>query len=116
MDTSGQQAFINRVRSALGHHSSDRPGSNDLCTGQFTDETGVILDRIKNRSAAERQQLVDRFIEMAQPIKLNVIVLKDEKSVAAAIADLVKNKNPEWGDQKSVVAWQHPLIDALNLG
>lgn len=116
MDTSGQQAFINRVRSALGHHSSDRPGSNDLCTGQFTDETGVILDRIKNRSATERQQLVDRFIEMAQPIKLNVIVLKDEKSVAAAIADLVKNKNPEWGDQKSVVAWQHPLIDALNLG
>ena len=116
MDNSGQEAFISRIRSALEHSSSDRPGSNDLCTGQFTDEAGVILDRIKNRSAAERQQLLDRFIEMAQPINLNVIVLEDTKSVAAAIADLVKNKNPEWGDQKSIVTWKHPLIDGLNLG
>ena len=116
MDNSGQHAFINRVRAALGHSSIDRPGSNDLCTGKFTDETGAILDRIKNRSAVERQQLLDRLIEMAQPIKLNVMVLKDEQSVAAAIADLVKNKDPEWGDQKSVAAWKHPLIDGLNLG
>ena len=115
MDNSGQHAFINRVRAALGHSSIDRPGSNDLCTGKFTDETGAILDRIKNRSAVERQQLLDRLIEMAQPINLNVMVLKDEQSVAAAIAELVKNKNPEWGDQKSVVAWKHPLIDGLNL-
>ena len=116
MDNSGQHAFINRVRAALGHSSSDRLGSNDLCTGKFTDETGAILDRIKNRSSAERQQLLDRLIEMAQPIKLNVSVLKDTESVAAGIADLVKNKDPEWGDQKSVVAWKHPLIDGLNLG
>ena len=116
MDNSGQHAFINRVRAALGHRSSDRPGSNDLCTGKFTDETGAILDRIKNRSAAERQQLLDRLIEMAQPIKLNVIVLEDEPAAATAIADLVRNKDPEWGDQKSVVAWKHPLIDGLNLG
>lgn len=115
MDSSGQHAFINRIRSALGHDSSDRPGSDDLCIGQFTDEAGVILDRINNRSAAERQQLLDRLIEMAQPINLNVIVLKDEQSAAAAIADLVRNKNPEWGDQKSIVAWKHPLIDGLNL-
>ena len=116
MDNSGQQAFISRIRAALGHSSSDRPGRNDLCTGQFTDETGAILDRIKNRSAAERQQLLDRLIEMAQPIKLNVSVLKDTESVAAGIADLVKNKDPEWGDQKSIIAWKHPLIDGLNLG
>ena len=116
MDNSGQHAFINRVRAALGHSSSDRPGSNDFCTAKFTDETGAILDRIKNRSAAERQQLLARLIEMAQPIKLNVSVLKDTESAAAAIADLVKNKDPEWGDQKSIAAWKHPLIEGLNLG
>ena len=116
MDNSGQQAFIGRIRSALGHRSSDRPGSNDLCTGQFTDEAGVILDRIRNRSATERQQLLERFVEMAQPINLNVIILEDTKSVAAAIADLVKNIDPEWGDRKSLVTWKHPLIESLNLG
>jgi L-lactate dehydrogenase complex protein LldG len=116
MDNSGQQAFISRIRSALGHTSKDRPGSEDLCTGKFTDETGAILDRIKNRSAADRQQLLDRFIEMARPINLNVNVLKDAESAAAAIADLVKNKDPEWGDRKSIVTWKHPLIDDLHLG
>ncbi len=115
MDNSAQETFIGRIRSALGHAPGERRSLKNLCIGQFTDETGAILDRIKNRSAAEMQQLLDRLIEMAQPIKLNVSVLKDTESVAAAIADLVKNKDPEWGDQKSVVAWKHPLIDGLNL-
>ncbi len=115
MDTSGQQDFINRIRSALGHSSKDRPGCNDLCTGKFTDETRKILDSIKNRSRAERQQLLDRLIEMAQPINLKVIVSKDQAAVTAAISDLVKEKDPEWGDEKSVVVWQHPLIEGLNL-
>jgi L-lactate dehydrogenase complex protein LldG len=115
MDNSGQEAFIGRIRSALGHAPDERRSLEDLCTGQFTAETGAILDRIKNRCAADRQQLLDRLIEMAQPINLNVTALKDEPSAAAAIADLVKNKAPEFGDQKSVVAWQHPLIDNLNL-
>jgi L-lactate dehydrogenase complex protein LldG len=116
MNFSGQQAFINRIRSALGHSSEDRAGSNDLCTGKFSDKTGAILDRIKNRSAADRQQLLDRLIEMARPINLNVNAVPNEASAASAIADLVKNKQPEWGDQKSVVAWKHPLIDGLHLG
>ena len=115
MDSSRQEAFIGKIRSALGKSSNDLPPENDLCTSRLTDETKAILDRIKNRSGDERQQLLDRFIEMAAPINLNVIVLKDEDSVAAAIAALVRNKDPEWGDQKSIVAWQHPLIERLSL-
>ena len=115
MDRSGQEAFIGKIRSALGKSRGDLPGDTDLCASSFSDDTQAILERIKNRSQAERQQLLDRFIEMAAPIKLNVIVLKDEDSVAAAITDLIKNKDPEWGDQKSIVAWQHPLIERLNL-
>ena len=115
MDSSGQQTFISKIRSALGKSPGDLPGETDLCTSKFSDETKAILERIKNRSQAERQQLLDRFIEMAAPIKLNVIVLKDEDSVTAAITDLIKQKDPEWGDQKSVVVWQHPLIERLNL-
>ena len=116
MDNSGQQAFISRIRSALGHLSVDRSGRDDLCIGKFTDETGATLDRIKNRSAADRQLLLDRLIEMARPINLNVNALKDAESAAMAIANLVQNKDPEWGDQKSIVAWKHPLIDDLHLG
>ncbi len=116
MDNSGQVAFIDRIKLALGYTPDLHRDAAELCVSQFTAETQAILDRISNRSPAERQQLLDRFIEMAAPIKLNVIVIKDEPSAAAAIADLVKKKNPEWGDQKSVVTWKHPLIDDLNLG
>jgi len=115
MDNSGQETFISRIRSALGHASGERRRLENLCAAEFTAETAAILDRIKNRSDAERQQLLDRLIEMAQPINLNVTVLKDEPSAAAAIAELVRNKAPEWGDRKSVIAWKHPLLDGLNL-
>lgn len=115
MESSGQEAFIAKIRSALGKSSDDLSAETDLCTSQFSDDTRAILERINNRSDAERQQLLDRFIEMAAPINLNVIVLKDPPSTAAAIVDLVRSKDPEWGDQKSLVTWQHPLIERLNL-
>jgi hypothetical protein len=115
MDNSGQQAFIGRIRSALGHVPDARRSRKDLCTSQFTEETGAILDRIKNRSAGGRQQLIDRLMEMAAPINLKVTVLKDRTAATAAIGDLVRDKAPEFGDRKQVVRWQHPLLESLNL-
>jgi L-lactate dehydrogenase complex protein LldG len=115
MDTSGQAAFISKIRSALGHSSDKRRCAKGLFTGRSTREIGRILEQIKNRAHAERRQLLDRLIEMAEPINLNVIVLKDPPSVTTAIADLIRDKDPEWGSQKSVVTWKHPLIESLNL-
>jgi L-lactate dehydrogenase complex protein LldG len=115
MDTSGQETFIRKIRSALGYSPDQQRHANGLFTGRSTGEIGRILKRIKNRTDTEKQQLLDRLIEMAEPINLNVIVLKDPTSVTAAIADLIRDKDPEWGSQKSVVAWKHPLIESLNL-
>jgi len=115
MDSSGQTAFIGKIRSALGHTSDQRRSTNGLFTGRSTEEIGRILERIKSRTKTERQQLLDRLIEMAGPIHLNVIVLKDPPAVTAAITDLIRNKDPEWGNQKSIVTWKHPIIESLNL-
>ena len=115
MDTSNQAAFISGIRSALGHSPDQRRHANGLFSGRSTQEVGRIVERIKNRTQAERQQLLDRLIEMAEPINLNVIVLKDPPSVTAAITDLIGDKDPEWGHQKSVVTWKHPLIESLYL-
>ena len=116
IQNSKQQAFISRIRSALGHAADVRRNEGDCCTAVFSDETGERLDRIKNRTAAEKQQLLERLIEMAEPINLNIVARKDESAVAAAIVDLIKKKDPEWGEQKSIVMWQHPLLECLNLG
>ena len=115
MDTSAQSEFINSIRSALGQPTNHRRRANGLFTGMSADKFGPILERIKNRTKIEKQRLLDRLIEMAEPINLNVIVQKDPPSAAAAIADLVRNKQPEWGNQKSIVTWKHPTIDSLNL-
>jgi L-lactate dehydrogenase complex protein LldG len=81
----------------------------------MSDETRGILERIKNRTPEERKKLLATLIEAAGPINLKVISCEDINSVTAAIADLVRDKDPEWGAKKSVVAWQHPLIENLNL-
>jgi L-lactate dehydrogenase complex protein LldG len=52
---------------------------------------------------------------MALPINLNVTVLKDRAAATAAIADLVRDRVPEFGDRKQVVIWRHPLLESLNL-
>jgi L-lactate dehydrogenase complex protein LldG len=115
MDTSGQLEFIGRIRSALGHTADQGQSRADLCTRQITEETAAVLDRIKHRSAADRQQLIDRLLEMAVPINLKVRVLKDREATAAAIADLVREKAPEFSGRKQVVMWRHPLLESLNL-
>ena len=115
MDTSQQTAFISRIRSALGHSPDQRRHAKGLFSNRSTGDISSILEGIKNRTNTERRQLLDKFIEMAEPINLKVIVLNDPHSVTAAIADFVRDKDSEWGGNKRVVAWKHPLIDNLNL-
>jgi len=115
MDNSGQQAFLERIRSALGHAPAERRVREDLCTSRLTAETKAVLDRVKNRSAADRQQLIRRLLEMAAPINLKVAVLKDRPAAAAAAVDLIRATAPEFGDQKQVVMWRHPLLASLKL-
>ena len=115
MESSGQTAFFSRIRSALGHSPGQRRQANDLFSGRSKREIDSILERIKSHTKAEKQQLLDMLIEKAEPINLNVIVLKDPTAVTTAIVDLVRDKKPEWGHQKSVVTWKHPLIESLNL-
>ena len=87
----------------------------DLFKSEMSDEARAILERLKNRTPAERKKLLATLIEAAGPINLKVISCEDVNSVTAGIVDLVRDKDPEWGHKKSVVAWQHPLIENLNL-
>jgi L-lactate dehydrogenase complex protein LldG len=74
-----------------------------------------MLDRVKNRGRTERQQLLEKLIEMAQPIHLRVLALNNPTCATAAIIELVRDKVPEWGQPKNVAAWRHPLVESLNL-
>jgi len=115
MENSGQAEFLRKIKKALGRAAADPVLKSDLFTETMSNATQTLLARIKKRSAAESQKLLDILNEAARPINLKVMACEDVRSVSAALADLVRKKAPEWGDQKSVVAWQHPLIENLNL-
>ncbi len=115
MNTTSQEEFIHKIKIALGKPLAESQRNVDFFKSDMSDETRGILERIKNRTPEERKKLLATLIEAAGPINLKVISCEDINSVTAAIADLVRDKDPEWGAKKSVVAWQHPLIENLNL-
>jgi L-lactate dehydrogenase complex protein LldG len=115
MENSGQAEFIRKIKKALGRQDHDPDLKLNLFADKLPDETRAVLARIKDRHAAEKQKLLDTLIEAAKPINLRVAACQDSHSAATALADLVREKTPEWGGKKSVVAWKHPLIESLNL-
>jgi L-lactate dehydrogenase complex protein LldG len=115
MSTASQEAFINKIKSALGKPFAESQCDVDLFKIEMSDEIQATLEHIKNRTPEERKKLLATLIEAAGSINLKVISCEDINSVTAAIVDLVRDKDPEWGHKKSVVAWQHPLIENLNL-
>jgi L-lactate dehydrogenase complex protein LldG len=115
MENSGQAQFMRKLKKALGRRTPDSFLQSDLFADEMSDETRAVLARVKNRSAAERQKLLNTLIAAAGPIDLKVTACPDAHSAAAALADLVRSSAPEWGGKKSVAAWRHPLIESLNL-
>jgi len=115
MSTANQDEFINKIKMALGKTLADAQPDVDLFKSEISAETRGILERIKNRTPEERKKLLATLIETAGPINLKVIACEDIGSVTKAVAKLVRAKETEWGDPKSVAAWQHPLIRSLNL-
>jgi L-lactate dehydrogenase complex protein LldG len=115
MTTPDQENFLRRIRKALGHPPDVQRQDRQLFASVPSAEEVELLDRIRRRSASEREGLLKTLLEAAQPIKLEVALLPDSAYATAAIARLVAEKKPEWGDAKRVVAWKHPLIERLNL-
>jgi L-lactate dehydrogenase complex protein LldG len=115
MENSNQIDFMNNIKKALGHSGDDPERQREFFDLPMSEKDRTTLSGIENRTPEEKENLLEAMIEAAKPINLNVIVLPDAASVRTAIVDLVREKAPEWGDKKSVAAWQHPLISSLNL-
>ena len=115
MDSNNQEQFIGNIRSALGYPAEERRSSEIVLSEVENEETRMILDRIKNRAPEDRQKLIDLLVEAADPINLNVIQTQTILEAADAICELAKSKNPEWGTEKKIVTWHHPLVERLGL-
>jgi L-lactate dehydrogenase complex protein LldG len=111
---SNQIAFLQKIRIALGNPAPQGRKFQDLFPGARIDASS-LTSRILNRSAEDRKRLLDRLIREGGPLNLKVIPVPAAADAAQAIAELVRDRVPEWSDTRSLVAWRHPLIDSLNL-
>ena len=115
MNTPDQNAFMRRIRAALGHPPDEPPEAGRLFPAGPAPEDLELIERVRRRTPQGRQALVERLIEAAAPIHLDVTPLADRAYVTAAIARLAAEKEPEWGGAKKVAAWRHPLVAGLDL-
>ena len=103
-----QQRFIGNLQKALaGSAASQGQGRY----GHIYPDQGTVGPR----SREEQMALLDQVIAESAPINQKVGVHREVSSVAREIKKLVKAKEPEWGQERCIVAWRHPLVEALNL-
>lgn len=111
MNDPRQTAFLNRVRNAL----NPPPRRPDIFAADSPETVEERLRKIQSRTPEDYRELLDRLKEAAAPINLRVVECKDADTVSKALAELVREKDPEWGTEKRVAAWDHPLIRSLDL-
>ena len=113
-----ENQFMATLRAALGikqNNAEKRAAQIFTSPNDPSPEQTAIVKTIKSRQDKDYIGLIDQLCREAVPLKLKVILVKDEAQVSKAIAELVNNTEPEWGTKKSVVQWDHPLVNALDL-
>jgi len=113
MNDNGQAKFIDNIRKALC------VDGNRTCPDIFyrkpNRESTIILDGICSRSHPLQLQLLYKMIDAAKTVNLDVIPVATISDASHEIIKLVCEKKPEWGDEKKVVLWKHPLIGEMNI-
>lgn len=110
-----ESQFLSRIRQALGKtHAGEIPP--DLPPEEMKHHTGNLLARKRhNRSVEETAALIEQLKTAASPLNIGVIECDTVEEAADSITDMARSKPPEWSQDTCLVAWAHPLMDALCL-
>jgi len=108
--------FLATVRQALGADCAPADvRRSQVFPARPDTEARATLDKIGARAPQDREALLTRLKEQAMPLRLQVSAVNTLPAAARKIAALARQTPPEWGDDKSVIRWSHPLVDALEL-
>jgi L-lactate dehydrogenase complex protein LldG len=98
-----RRRFIDRVRRALKTKTSY--GQGEPIYGALPEPK--ISDRPPDIMAVLAENAAEANIQM--------IRAKDVVEAAAAIKDIVNRTEAEWQDQEAVIAWDHPLLEQVDV-
>ena len=110
-----QTRFIGNIKNALGQSDSDHRQLKDLIPTIPDADDLALMKTIQGRDREMRLTLLDRMTEVAKTINTKILAAETEAGIAAAIAKIAADRNAEWGDEKTIVAWDHPLVNSLDL-
>ncbi len=111
----GQAEFIGNIKKALNRKDSCKRTLEDIIQTVPDSDDLKLLEKTKGRDNKIHAALFNRLAENGKSLNMVVTMKKDAQSAAASIAKIAAQKNSEWGDKKTVVAWDHPLVRSLDL-
>ena len=110
-----QTRFIGNIKKALRRSDSDHRQLEDLLQDSPGADDLALMKTIQDRDREMRFTLLDRMAEVAKTINTKVVAAETKVEIAAAIAKIATERDAEWGDEKSIVAWNHALLNGLDL-
>lgn len=110
-----QTCFIGNIKKALRRSDTEhRPFEDLIQTIPNADDT-ALMKTLQDRNRKMRLTLLDRITEVAKTINTKVVAAESESQIAGAIAAITADRDAEWSEEKSIVAWDNPLVNALDL-
>jgi len=110
-----QIRFIGNIKKALNRTDAAPHALEDLIQIVPNTDDITLMETIHGRSRDMRLALLNKMMEVAKTINMSVAPVNTKADIIAAIANIVADRDAEWGDEKSIVAWDHPLVTGLGL-
>ena len=107
--------FLRNIHKALG-----LAPDNDRSKEQYPElfaapDTRKILHRVRNRTAEERNELVELLRTNAQALGIHLHPAESEADAAAIVVEIIRSREPEFSHTKHVILHDHPDVAALQL-
>lgn len=100
--------FLNRIRKALG---KSRPPLEKVDSAT----AARVLAAVAGRGSARRRELHEVLQASARELNIILHFCKTADEAGRTVVQIVETGEPEWGPDRPVVAWDHPLIEQLGL-
>lgn len=111
MPDSNQDRFLQNIRQALGR---EMPAQ---ASGIAESETSIgSAGEVPSRSREQKLTLVDTLQAAARELQINALTCRDPEAAAQEIVSIVQATQPADQSGPTVAAWNHPLINSLDLG
>lgn len=110
-----QAQFIDRIKKALNRKQEDSLTLADLIQSKPDAAERALVESILQRDPETLLKLLDQMTVVGKSLNLVVSAKSNPAAITAAISQIAATKESEWSDKKSIVAWDHPLVNSLDL-